>query len=248
MLRVKTHKRLLYNIIISYFQVIKSADFQTDLRTKQPESVLVLIDSLLASHRGTFDPPLPEVVLDKIKESVYEFFDSLGRTTWVQDGQSIHPSIANLDVTTLDLIFNLMSERRILLQRAVAVSYLIHYSGHLLFFDTIIAIGERILMISLSNLYNTNIRIKISYINSLKVKMVNKFKSQNPGKLSGMKYISIYERLAKLSSTEQLLSEAPDKLCAICLKDDISLTNFSFLDKCCHIFCSPCILKWVKSR
>lgn len=215
---------------------------------KPPEIVLDFIDDLLASHEGTFDPPSPEVVLEKIRDSVLQFFIHLIQDKIQRPGCMIHPIISKLDIISLDLIFNLLADRRILLQRATTVFQLSHYYGNLLFFDAVIALAKRILLLSGINLYNTNIRLKMTYVNSLKSKMVNKFKNRFPNTILEEGNPPICGRLANLSSTEQVLREAPDKSCAICLKEDIIETNFSFLDNCRHIFCTHCISTWIKTR
>lgn len=213
----------------------------------------MFFDGLLASYPPAIGPPLLDEFLEILKGSVYEFFDDLQRNTLVPDKPSIHPYIRNLDPIALDLIFNLMTKRKNVLRRTYYVSDLYNYYGCLLMFDTIIAVGERILQFgrkSLYKQYSTNIKLQIADIIFLKERMVNKFTEDNSTDINNVNVNSIlmYERITRVSSFDQFLREAPDKQCAICLEKDISEEDFSVLEYCRHIFCTPCIWGWIEAR
>lgn len=58
----------------------------------------------------------------------------------------------------------------------------------------------------------------------------------------------LWQKFETAESLTQILEEAGQKNCSICLKEDITTRNFAILDKCKHLFCHDCITVWFQNK
>ena len=224
----------------------------------EDQSVLELMQNLLDSHRSSCEP-LEH--LQSLSNAVLKFHQPYvinSSLSW--NGQKLkHPILMNAKSSSLDLIITLICARKAVIDSVIegVHHHNVYHVNEILL--TTVAVMSKILA-NRCHYLAPHIEKTVLEIDKKKLEIVKiRFGNSNiPSFQQSPKLVarpmakeiqhSVWKKLFTFTTYSGLRKTIADKMCSICINEDITGDDFAILDNCRHVFCSPCISKWFQNK